>query len=395
MNDSATDQQASGCPYQNECGGCSLSKMPYAQQLALKQSRIDKLLQPFGAVEPIRGMAVPYHYRNKVHVVFAADQRGKLISGVYRQGTHRVVPVENCLIEDERASQVLQTVTQLAREFHYQPYDEDRRSGFLRHAMVRAGSSELMLILVTAGRDFPGKKAFLQKLLKAHPEITTVVQNVNPHSTSMVLGKQETVLSGRGYIEDVLCGLRFRISAQSFYQVNSAQTAVLYQLAGEMAAPTQQDTLLDAYCGVGTIGLTLAAQCGQVVGVELNPQAMRDAIGNARRNEIKNATYLCGDAGQYLRECAERGVRLDTVMMDPPRTGSDQAFLSALLQLKPKRVVYISCNPETLARDLRVLCARDYRMQRAVPVDMFPLTEHVETAVLLCRAEMQRAKRRA
>lgn len=378
------------CPYQGECGGCSLSDMPYPQQLAMKQAHVEALLQPFGSVEPIRGMDVPWHYRNKVHIVFAADRRGKLISGVYRQGTHRVVPVENCGIEDARASAVLGTVTRLAREFHYQPFDEDRHTGFLRHAMVRAGRHELMLILVTAMQAFPGKNAFLQKLRSAHPEITTVVQNLNPFHTNMVLGKRETTLYGQGFIEDTLCGLRFRISAQSFYQVNSSQTEVLYALAGEMAAPSARDILLDAYCGVGTIGLTLAGRCKQVVGVELNPQAVRDAIGNAKRNGIANATFLCGDAGQYMQECAQRQIHPDTVLMDPPRTGSDATFLQALIRLGPKRVVYVSCNPETLARDLRVLCAGGYRMQRAVPVDMFPLTEHVECVVLMSRVEKQR-----
>lgn len=375
------------CPYQGECGGCSLSNRPYLQQLAMKQAHVEALLKPFGPVEPIRGMDAPLHYRNKAHIVFAEDRRGKLISGVYQQGTHRVVPVENCRIEDKRASAVLSTVTKLAREFHYQPYDEDRRIGFLRHAMVRVGREELMLILVTAKPEFPGKNAFLQKLRSAHPEITTVVQNLNPLSTNMVLGKRETTLYGQGFIEDTLCGLRFRVSAQSFYQVNSAQTEVLYALAGDMAAPCARDTLLDAYCGVGTIGLTLARRCKQVIGVELNPQAVRDAIGNAKRNGIQNASFLCGDAGQYMQECAQRQILLDTVMLDPPRTGSDAAFLQALIRLGPKRAVYISCNPETLARDLRMLCAGGYQMTRAVPVDMFPSTEHVETVVLLVKAE--------
>ena len=357
--------------------------MPYSQQLALKQAHVEALLKPFGPVEPILGMDAPLYYRNKAHIVFAADRRGKLISGVYQQGTHRVVPVEHCQIEDKRASAVLSTVTKLAREFHYQPYDEDRRIGFLRHAMVRVGRQELMLILVTATPAFPGKNAFLQKLRVAHPEITTVVQNLNPFDTNMVLGKRETVLFGRGYIEDTLCGLRFRISAQSFYQVNSMQTEVLYALAGDMAAPTARDTLMDAYCGVGTIGLTLAGRCKQVVGVELNPQAVRDAIGNAKRNGISNAAFLCGDAGQYMQECAQQQTQMDAVLMDPPRTGSDTAFLQALIKLGPKRVVYISCNPETLARDLRTLCAGGYQMLRAVPVDMFPSTEHVECVVEL------------
>jgi len=387
VQDGIRNQACFHCRYANDCGGCTLSELPYGDQLAVKQARVTKLLKPFGYVEPIRGMENPTHYRNKVHAVFAADRRGRLMRGVYREGTHRVVPVEHCMLEDERADAILTTVEELAREFHYQPYDEDRRTGFLRHALVRAGKRELMLVLVTATQEFPAKNAFIRALLAAHPELTTVVQNLNARQTSMVLGKQDRVLYGKGFIEDTLCGRIFRISPQSFYQVNSAQTEVLYRLAADMAGLRGTETVLDAYCGVGTIGLSVAERCRQLIGVELNPQALRDAQGNARRNIITNARFFCEDAGRWMQQWAAGGQTLDVVFMDPPRSGSDEAFLNALIRLRPRRVVYISCDPATLARDIAYLQKGGYVMRRAVPVDMFPATEHVECVVRLSLPE--------
>ena len=375
------------CAYATACGGCSLTDLGYSDQLAWKQARVAGLLKPFGRVEPIRGMETPFHYRNKVHVVFAADRRGKLITGVYRAGTHQVVPIAHCLIHDSRADAIIDTLRKLAIDFGYAPYDEDRRTGFLRHALVRTGKEEIMVTLVTASATFPSKNAFLKALLIAHPEITTIVQNVNPRTTSMVLGTKENTMYGKGYIEDTLCGLRFRLSSQSFYQVNRTQTEILYALALEMAQLTGKETVLDAYCGVGTIGLTMAARASRLIGVELNAQAVRDAQGNAKRNDIRNATFLCDDAGRFLRRCAVEGAALDVVVMDPPRSGSDAAFLQSIGILKPERVVYVSCDPETLARDLKVLHNSGYVMRRAVPVDMFPATEHVECVVLMSKVQ--------
>ena len=271
------------CKHARECGACELIHLAYSDQLAAKQAQVARLLKPFGRVEPIRGMAEPYHYRNKVHAVFARDRRGHMLAGVYRLGTHQVLPVPHCLIEDARAAAVIQTVWELAERFHLQPYDEDRRTGFLRHALVRTAATELMLVLVTAQAAFPGKSAFLKALLAAQPTITTVVQNLNDRNTTMVLGKRDIVLHGKGYIQESLCGLAFRISPQSFFQVNHVQTEVLYRVAAEMAGLTGQETVLDAYCGVGTVGLSMAGQMKRLIGVELNPEAARDASGNARR----------------------------------------------------------------------------------------------------------------
>ena len=240
-----------------------------------------------------------------------------------------------------------------------------------------------MVVLVATSLEFPGKKAFVQELIQRHPEITTVVLNCNQRETSMVLGTKEITLYGEGYMEDELCGKRFRISPQSFYQVNAKQCEVLYRTAIDAAQLTGAETLLDAYCGTGTIGLCASDGCKQLIGVELNADAIRDAKENARRNGVENARFLCDDAGRFMQKLAKEGNAPDVVMMDPPRAGSDQKFLQSLLMLKPKRVVYVSCNPETLARDLRVLVDGGYRAEWATPVDMFPGTEHVETVMSL------------
>ena len=336
----------------------------------------------------------PFHYRNKVHAVLSVDKAGKPISGVYAMGTHRVVPVRHCLIEDSRADRIIQTIVAMLPAYKLRIYNEYTHRGFLRHILIRTGhvTGQIMVVLVATSLEFPGKKAFVQELIQRHPEITTVVLNCNQRETSMVLGTKEITLYGEGYMEDELCGKRFRISPQSFYQVNAKQCEVLYRTAIDAAHLTGAETLLDAYCGTGTIGLCASDGCKQLIGVELNADAIRDAKENARRNGVENARFLCDDAGRFMQKLAKEGNAPDVVMMDPPRAGSDQKFLQSLLMLKPKRVVYVSCNPETLARDLRVLVDGGYRAEWATPVDMFPGTEHVETVVLLSKGEIDSKK---
>lgn len=377
------------CPVSKRCGGCQLTQLSYAQQLKVKQRHVEQCLAPFAQVEPIRGMSYPLHYRNKTHAVFAADKRGEAISGVYQQGTHFVVPVSQCLIENQRADEIICAIRRMLKSFKIRPYNEYTRHGLLRHVMIRTAyrTGEVMVVLVTASPVFPSKRHFVDALLAEYPEITTVVQNVNDRATSMVLGKRDIILYGTGYIEDILCGKRFRISPQSFYQVNSAQTEVLYRLAGEFAGLTGKETVLDAYCGIGTIGMTVAGQCAQVVGVELNPQAVKDAKENAKRNDIQNIRFFCADAGAFLVAEAQSGNAFDVVLMDPPRSGSDEAFLSSLIATKPEKIVYVSCSPDTLGRDVSYLQQGGYALRRAVPVDMFPYTEHVETVVLMSRVK--------
>lgn len=373
------------CPAAAKCGGCQLTRLSYAEQLQWKQQRVTELLDGICEVRPILGMDDPFHYRNKVHAVLSVDKTGKPISGVYAMGTHRVVPVRHCLIEDRRADRIIQTIVAMLPAYKLRIYNEYTHRGFLRHILIRTGhvTGQIMVVLVATSLEFPGKKAFVQELIQRHPEITTVVLNCNQRETSMVLGTKEITLYGEGYMEDELCGKRFRISPQSFYQVNAKQCEVLYRTAIDAAQLTGAETLLDAYCGTGTIGLCASDGCKQLIGVELNADAIRDAKENARRNGVENARFLCDDAGRFMQKLAKEGNAPDVVMMDPPRAGSDQKFLQSLLMLKPKRVVYVSCNPETLARDLRVLVDGGYQAEWATPVDMFPGTEHVETVVLL------------
>ena len=373
------------CPVAAKCGGCQLTRLSYAEQLQWKQQRVAELLDGICEVRPILGMDDPFHYRNKVHAVLSVDKAGKPISGVYAMGTHRVVSVRHCLIEDRRADRIIQTIVAMLPAYKLRIYNEYTHRGFLRHILIRTGhvTGQIMVVLVATSLEFPGKKAFVQELIQRHPEITTVVLNCNQRETSMVLGTKEITLYGEGYMEDELCGKRFRISPQSFYQVNAKQCELLYRTAIDAAQLTGAETLLDAYCGTGTIGLCASDGCKQLIGVELNADAIRDAKENARRNGVENARFLCDDAGRFMQKLAKEGNAPDVVMMDPPRAGSDQKFLQSLLMLKPKRVVYVSCNPETLARDLRVLVDGGYRAEWATPVDMFPGTEHVETVVLL------------
>ena len=320
-----------------------------------------------------------------MHSAFGLDGRGRVISGVYQSSSHRIVPVEDCMIEDETADRIITDIRRMLPKLKLRVYDERRGTGWLRHVLVKRGFStgEVMVVLVAADPVFPAKKHFLRMLLEAHPEVTTVVLNVNDRFTSLVLGERETVLYGKGYIEDLLCGYRFRVSPRSFYQVNPVQTEVLYRTALEYAGLTGTERVLDAYCGAGTIAICASGAAASVAGVELNRDAVRDAIANAKRNGVDNCWFTCGDAGRFLEESAAAGERCDTVFMDPPRAGSDRRFLGSLIQAAPRRVVYISCNPDTLARDLAVLVKGGYRVERGRCVDMFPFTEHIETCVLL------------
>ena len=375
------------CPHFGRCGGCQLLSMPYEEQLRLKQAYLERQLAPFVRPEPIIGMAQPLHYRNKVHAVFGSDRRGNVISGVYRAGSHEIVPVDRCLLEDERADAIIVSIRQLVKSFRIKPYDEDRGMGFLRHVLVRTGhaTGQIMVVLVTASPVFPSRKNFVAALRQRHPEITTVVQNINDRDTTMVLGKRDVVLCGKGYIEDVLCGLTFRISPQSFYQVNSAQTERLYQTAIDMAGLNGKEEVLDAYCGIGTIGLIAASHAGHVTGVELNPDAVRDAKKNALANAIENVSFYEADAGRFMTELAGRGETADVLFMDPPRSGSSKEFLQAVKKLSPKKIVYISCEVRTLVRDLHVLAAMGYRAEQARGVDMFGETVGIETVCLLSK----------
>ena len=377
------------CPVFGICGGCQLLGMSYEEQLARKKEQLKRLLKGLCPLEGMLGMEDPFHYRNKVHAVFDRDRRGRIISGIYQESSHKVVHVDQCLIEDEKADEIIGTIRGLLKSFKIRTYDEDTGFGLLRHVLVRRAfaTGEIMVVLVTASPVFPSKNNFVKALREAHPEITTVVQNVNGRGTSMVLGDKEHVLYGKGYIEDLLCGCRFRISSKSFYQVNPVQTEVLYGKAMEYAGLTGKETVVDAYCGIGTIGLIAASKAGRVIGVELNPDAVRDAVHNAKLNQAENVRFYCNDAGRFLTGMAAQGEKVDVVMMDPPRSGSTEEFMRAVAKTGAGKVVYISCNPETLARDLRFMKKLGYQAVKGTGVDMFCETEHVETVCLMSRVE--------
>lgn len=375
------------CPYAGKCGGCQYQGMDYGSQLKEKQKYVQKLLKNYGKPEPILGMENPYYYRNKVHAVYKHQKNGEIISGIYEEGTHKVVPVESCQIENQEADKVIQTIRKLAKSFKIKIYNEDSGYGLLRHVLIRYGrvTGEMMVVLVAASPIFPSKNNFVKALRKEHPEITTVVLNINDKSTSMVLGERNIILYGKGYIEDELCGCRFRISPNSFYQVNPVQTEVLYQKAISLAGLSGKEKVIDAYCGIGTIGLIAASHCKEVIGIELNKEAVKDAIGNAKRNSIKNVRFYQGDAGDFLVSMAQKGEKADVVFMDPPRAGSSEKFMESAVKMGPEKIVYISCNPDTLERDLKYLTRKGYQVDRICPVDMFPFTDNIENVCLLSR----------
>lgn len=375
------------CPVYKKCGGCQYMDKPYEWQLKEKENQVRKLLKPFCQIKPIVSMKNPYYYRNKVHAVFDRDRRGNIISGVYEAGTHRVVSVDSCLIEDQQADKIIVTIRSLLKSIKIKIYDEDTQYGLFRHVLIRKGFStgEIMVVLVTASPVFPSRNNFVKALLKEHPEITTIVQNVNNRGDSMVLGKTDKTLYGKGYIEDKLCGCTFRISPQSFYQVNPVQTEVLYHRAMEYAGLTGKETVIDAYCGTGTIGLIASKNAKSVIGIELNKDAVRDAVSNARRNAAKNVRFFAGDATEFMVDMAANGEKADVVFLDPPRSGSTKECLDAVVKIGPRRVVYVSCNPETLARDLTYITKKGYKVNEAVPVDCFPWTGHVEVVTCLQR----------
>lgn len=373
------------CPVDSKCGGCQWINKSYEEQLQAKSMEFHRMMEPYCRPEAIIGMEHPAHYRNKVHAAFGEDRRHNAISGIYEEKSHRIVPVDSCFIENQKADAIIVSIRDLLKSFKIRPYNEDTGFGLLRHVLIRVGhtTGEIMVVLVLTSPVLRSKNHFVKALRELHPEITTIVVNVNDRDTSMILGDRQQVIYGKGYIEDRLCGMTFRISPRSFYQVNPVQTEKLYAKAMEYAGLTGQETVLDAYCGTGTIGMIASRKAARVLGVELNPDAIRDAVSNAKRNQINNIRFCQSDAGQFLLEMAEEKATLDVLLMDPPRSGSSEDFLSAVAKIRPGRIVYISCNPVTLVRDLKILKKKGYQAEKCVAVDMFPFTDAVEAVCLL------------
>jgi len=377
------------CSVSDACGGCGYQGVPYNEQLRNKQKLMDHLFKGYCQVKPIVGMINPYNYRNKVHAVVGENKDHELITGTYKAGTHFLVPVESCMLEDEKADAIVTTLRGLFKSFKYKAYNEDESTGLIRHILIKKGykTNQIMVVVVTASHMVPSKNNFVEALRKIHPEITTIIQNINDRTTSMVLGNKENVWYGKGYIEDILCDRVFRISSKSFYQINSVQTEHLYETAIQLAKLTGKETVIDAYCGIGTIGIVASKYAKKVIGIELSKDAVKDAISNAKYNGINNCYFHEADAGKFMLNMAQAPDEneVDVVFMDPPRTGSTEEFLNSVAKLSPKKIVYISCNPETQVRDVKVLEKKGYKVMECRPFDMFPFTEHIENICLISK----------
>ena len=374
------------CKVCTSCGGCQYQQINYQTQLRYKTKRVEEALKRIGGINtevlPCLGMDNPYYYRNKIQMPYGKDRKGNVVYGFFRENSHEIIPVKECAIEDSRASSILWDIKELVKKMNIPIYNEDTGKGILRYVLIRTSYhfKELMVVLVTSMMNFPGQRNFVDALTKLHPEITTVVENVNKRHTNVILGTEEKVLYGTGVIKDKICDLIFEISPQSFFQINPVQVEILYKTALNLIKFEEKPIVLDAYAGVGTIGLIAARNAQKVISVEINKDASRNAKENAKRNGVNNIEFYCDDASKFIHNYPGN---LDIVIMDPPRKGSDEVFLSTLLAKKPKQIIYVSCDPETLARDLKYL-STDYLVNFVQPVDMFPMTAHVETIVSLC-----------
>ena len=377
------------CPVAKLCGGCDFWHMDYEEESRLKAERVKNCLNRMGGenLEKVEILAAPtcHGYRNKAQYPVAA-KKGRAYAGFFRAGTHDVVENKRCLILPEDTDRVKDTVMDYVNQNRVSVYDETAHTGLLRHIYVRRGavSGQILVCLVINGRSIPKAHELVARLRKI-PGFTTLVLSVNTKKGNAVLGDEFLTIYGPGYIEDTLCGLTFRLSPRSFYQVNHHQAQRLYEAAIRQAQITKEDTVLDLYCGVGTITLAMASAAGKVIGVEVVPQAVGDARDNAKRNGIENAEFFCGDAGQAALELERKGVKADVVVVDPPRKGLNADTIEALARFAPRRIVYVSCDPATLARDVALLKQRGYGLKNALAADLFPRCSHVESIVTLIR----------
>lgn len=379
------DRVEPDCPYYGRCGGCQTRHMTYTQELRFKAGKVREALKRIGGVDPgevpIHGALAPDRYRNKVQFPCSP---GPAI-GYFQERTHRVIDVDDCLLTPTPCASIRRAVKDWMAAHNVPAYDEGTHTGLVRHLYLRVNAAgEVLVCLLVNGKALPKEDALVDALRAAEPKLTGAILGVNQAKSNVILGSSYRTLWGRDYLIDTLCGLRFKLSVPSFFQVNRPQAEVLYGLAGDFAALTGTETLLDLYCGTGTIGLTMAGRAKEVIGVEVIPQAVADARENARRNGVANARYLCADAAQAAAQLANQGVRPDVVVVDPPRKGLSPEVVDTLLEMAPQRIVYVSCDPATLARDLKTLC-QNYTLARAAAVDMFPRTHHVETVCLLER----------
>ncbi|MFB7816431.1 23S rRNA (uracil(1939)-C(5))-methyltransferase RlmD [Paenibacillus chitinolyticus] len=403
--ESSPDRVGAPCPIYDKCGGCQLQHLDYAAQLKVKRQLVVDNLERIGklkvadplmqdtaraseadgiVVYPTIGMSDPWRYRNKAQVPFGEEQGG-LVGGFYAQGSHRIIDMETCLIQHANNDEVIAKVKEIGRGLGIRAYREETHEGLLRHVVVKVGfrTGEIMVVLVTNGKEIPHAEEWIEQIRTAIPGVASICQNVNTGRTNVIFGATTRVLWGREVIYDYIGDVKFAISARSFFQVNPVQTEALYGKALEYAGLNGGETVVDAYCGIGTISLFLAKHAKKVYGVEIVPEAIEDAKRNAELNGIRNAEFAVGGAEEVLPEWQRAGVRPDVIVVDPPRKGCDERLLDTILQLRPERVVYVSCNASTLARDLRVLEDGGYRTACVQPVDMFPHTTHIETVCSL------------
>ncbi|MDO4179456.1 MAG: 23S rRNA (uracil(1939)-C(5))-methyltransferase RlmD [Phascolarctobacterium sp.] len=379
------------CPVYKECGGCQLQHLSYEGQLKAKRQQVWDALTRIGHLTGVNVLPTleapnPWNYRNKMQVPCMGTPQKQFI-GCFALNTHKVIDVENCFIQKEKNNAIVKVVREWMKKYKIAPYDEDKGTGIVRHIMGRVGAKtgELMVCLVTATDNVPHFKDLTKMLKEALPELKSVVQNVNKRHTNVILGNKTQVIYGKENISDSIGNLKFNISCQSFFQVNSEQAERLYAKALEYAALTGKEIVADVYCGTGTISLFLAQKAKHVFGIEIVAPAIRDAKANARNNNINNATFILGDAAQKMPELVEDGVKLDVVVVDPPRAGCEPRVLDAIAKVKPKRVVYVSCNPATLARDLAYMTQKGYKVDKVQPCDMFPMSFHVECVCMLSK----------
>ncbi len=371
------------CEVSKKCGACRYIEVPYEEQLEQKKQYVERLF-PGIPVNPVIGMKNPLHYRHKIYCAFGNDKNGRVYAGLFEENSHKIVRTSKCLIQDKNANAIIRDLCQIATELKIPAYDEDDQTGVLRYGYLRVSHStkQVLLTIVIGSKFLPKEKVMVEKITKLHPEITSIVLNFNHGTDSMVLGKFDKVIYGRGTIIDTIDGIKFRISSKSFYQVNPVQTEVLYQTALAFANIQKTDTVLDVCCGIGTISLLAARKASFVLGVEINAQAIKDANSNAKLNKIDNVEFITMDAEQFIHRLGETP---NVVFLDPPRSGFHESFIQTLSRLQPDRIVYISCDPETQARDTKIFKKYGYRIKNITPVDNFCFTRHVETVCLLSK----------
>lgn len=378
------------CPIYKWCGGCQLQHLSYEGQLEYKRKQVEDVLTRIGKLEgvtvlPTLGMGdEPWRYRNKAQVP-VGERDGRIITGFYQKRSHEIVEMDSCIITGDTNDDAVQAVKKIVNKYNITAYDEQKHKGILRHIIARYGKTtgDLMIVLVTNGKDLPQRKKIIEDIISALPEIKSIVQNVNTKRTNVIFGDETRVLWGAEYIHDYIGDIKFAISARSFYQINPDQTKVLYDQALKYAELNGDETVIDAYCGIGTISLFLAQKAKKVYGVEIVPEAIEDARRNAELNNITNAEFAVGKSEDVIPEWKKQGITPDVIVVDPPRKGCDEELLKTIIEMKPKRVVYVSCNPATLARDLRVLEDGGFKTVEVQPVDMFPQTTHVEAVAKL------------